>query len=62
MQLQDLIQAYEQDRGQSYQSINQLLDFYQKKYIAGEIDITTYQKVFHFLHDQGATSSHEYAF
>ncbi|WP_106498046.1 YppF family protein [Lentibacillus sp. Marseille-P4043] len=61
MQLNELIKTYEQDRKQAYGSINQLLDFYQKKYIAGEIDITSYQEIFHILHDKGAKSSHEYA-
>ncbi|MEN1970353.1 YppF family protein [Lentibacillus sp. N15] len=62
MQLYELAQAYEHNRGVAYQSINQLLDFYQQKYISGDIDITTYQEVFHVLHEQGATSSHDYAF
>lgn len=61
MQLKTLISAYEHDRKQNYESVNQLLDFYQKKYITGKIDIKSYQKIFLCLHDQGATSSHEYA-
>ncbi|MEW9674992.1 YppF family protein [Lentibacillus sp. L22] len=60
MQLEDMMRQYALDREETHPSINQLLDFYQKQYVAGEIDITTYQDIFHFLHEQGATSSHEY--
>lgn len=60
MQLKGLILDFEHNQKQSYESINQLLDYYQKKYIAGDIDIVTYRKIFHYLDEQGAKSSHEY--
>lgn len=59
MRLYDLQQIYKQDQGEDSSSVNQLLDFYQKKYINRDIDISTYQKVFYLLHDQGAVSAHE---
>ena len=60
MHLHDLQRIYKRDQGENSQSINQLSDFYQKKYINCDIDIATYQKVYYFLHDQGAVSSHEW--
>lgn len=59
MQLDDLEQVYKQDNGKASPTVNQLLDFYQKKYINNDIDIITYKNVFRLLHDQGAISSHE---
>lgn len=61
MQLGPLFTAYEKDRKAKPDSLNHLLDFYQEKYIAGEIDIRTYRAIFSQLHEQGATSAHEYS-
>lgn len=61
MQLQQMFTAYERDRKTKPDSLNHLLDFFQKKYIAGEIDVKTYRSIFSQLHAQGATSAHEYS-
>ncbi|MFC4559243.1 YppF family protein [Virgibacillus kekensis] len=61
MSIYDLINDYETERKQAPESINAILDFYQKKYISGDIDITEYRAVYHYLHRQGAISAHEYA-
>ncbi|WP_188455272.1 YppF family protein [Virgibacillus oceani] len=62
MQLTELIKAYEHDRKRKFESINQLLDFYQNKYIAGEIDLLAYREIYNYLDKQGARSSHEYMY
>ncbi|QKY68569.1 YppF family protein [Lentibacillus sp. CBA3610] len=61
MSIFELITIFEMDRNQPPESINALLDFYQQKYITGEIDITYYRKIYHYLDRQGAISSHESA-
>ncbi|WP_047982463.1 YppF family protein [Ornithinibacillus contaminans] len=60
MLINELISDYESERKEAPKTLNDLLDYYQKKYIAGEIDIRSYREVFNFLHQQGATSAHEY--
>lgn len=42
-------------------SVNDLLDYYQKQYITGGIDIKDYRQIYSRLHKQGAVSAHEYA-
>ncbi|SFD37821.1 YppF-like protein [Lentibacillus persicus] len=61
MSIFELITIFETDRERPPESIDALLDFYQQKYIAGEIDILAYRKIYHYLHRQGAVSSHEFA-
>jgi len=56
----ELITIFEMERNQPPESINALLDFYQQKYITGEIDINDYRKIYHYLYRQGAISAHEY--
>lgn len=60
MLINELISDYESDRKEAPKTLNDLLDYYQQKYIAGQIDIKFYRDVFTFLHQQGATSAHEY--
>ncbi|HLR65796.1 YppF family protein [Virgibacillus alimentarius] len=60
MQINELFSTYERDRNQQPESINHLLDYYQKKYIAGEIDIKHYQTIYYYLQKQGAKSAHDY--
>ncbi|ALX50583.1 hypothetical protein AOX59_08630 [Lentibacillus amyloliquefaciens] len=62
MSIFELITIFETDRNQPPESINALLDFYQQKYITGEIDIIAYRKIYYYLHRQGAVSSHEFEF
>ncbi|MDY0406196.1 YppF family protein [Virgibacillus sp. 179-BFC.A HS] len=38
-----------------------LLDFYQSKYIAQQIDILEYKSIFGYLSGRGAVSAHDYA-
>ncbi|MFD2042714.1 YppF family protein [Ornithinibacillus salinisoli] len=60
MLVNELITVYESERKETPETLNDLLDYFQKKYIAGEIDIKNYRDIFNFLHQQGATSAHEY--
>ncbi|WP_099157218.1 YppF family protein [Virgibacillus ndiopensis] len=62
MQLTELIESYERDSKRRFESINQLLDHYQNKYITEEIDLLAYREIYNFLDKQGATSSHEYVY
>jgi len=57
----ELITIFETERHQPPESINALLDFYQQKYITGDININDYRKIYHYLHRQGAISAHELA-
>ncbi|WP_373895672.1 YppF family protein [Virgibacillus natechei] len=57
----ELNNTYIIEREQSPESTNDLLDFYQGKYVTGKIDIHYYQKVYYYLHEEGAISVHEYA-
>ncbi|GAB3060290.1 YppF family protein [Virgibacillus ainsalahensis] len=60
MPINELLAAYESERKHSPETINNLLDFYQKKYIIGEIDIQHYRDIYFYLHKEGATSAHDY--
>ncbi|HLR62879.1 MAG TPA: YppF family protein [Lentibacillus sp.] len=61
MSIFELITIFETERHQPPESINALLDFYQQKYITGDININDYRKIYHYLHRQGAISAHELA-
>ncbi|TMN23075.1 hypothetical protein FH966_09400 [Lentibacillus cibarius] len=61
MSIFELITIFERERNEPPASINALLDFYQHKYITGDIDISHYRNIYHYLHRQGAISAHEYA-
>lgn len=60
MEWNNIAKPYEQERKQKPESLNQLLDYYQGKYIASEIDIKQYRNVYYYLQAKGATSAHEY--
>ncbi|UJL47603.1 hypothetical protein KFZ58_06980 [Virgibacillus sp. NKC19-16] len=55
----ELKHMYEIEREQSPESTNDLLDFYQGKYVTGEIGIHYYRTVYYYLHEEGAISVHE---
>ncbi|MBY7143081.1 hypothetical protein KFZ56_08430 [Virgibacillus sp. NKC19-3] len=57
----ELKNTYENEREQSPESTNDLLDFYQGKYVTGQISIHYYRKAYYYLHEEGAISVHEYA-
>ncbi|WP_249870140.1 YppF family protein [Oceanobacillus saliphilus] len=57
--LNELLDAFEMEHKFAPQTIDNLLDYYQKKYINGEIDIKTYQNIYSCLHEKGAVSAHE---
>lgn len=58
--IEDLITKFETERNQPLQTINELLDYYQHKYITGEININDYRNIFACLHNEGASSAFEY--
>ncbi|RDW18250.1 hypothetical protein CWR48_11740 [Oceanobacillus arenosus] len=60
MLIHELVHAFASERNYTPDSVNQLLDFYQHKYILEEIDIKNYRRIFDCLHKQGAISAHEY--
>ncbi|WP_163972009.1 YppF family protein [Oceanobacillus halotolerans] len=60
MQEKELFVYYVDERKQEPESIHHVLDFYQMKYVAGEIDANEYRKIFYLLHSKGAVSAHEY--
>ncbi|WP_245799183.1 YppF family protein [Virgibacillus siamensis] len=62
MSIFELISIFEMERNQPPESINALLDFYQRKYVSSEIDLDEYRNVYYYLYRQGAISAHEYAF
>ncbi|GAA0447493.1 MAG: YppF family protein [Bacillota bacterium] len=62
MYIDQLIQMYQHERNQSPNSMNDILDYYQKKYVTGEIDIVMYREIYSFLKIQGASSAHEYMY
>ncbi|WP_026905711.1 YppF family protein [Paucisalibacillus globulus] len=62
MLINELISNYETDRKEAPKTLNDILDFYQNKYISGDIDIKVYRDIYNFLHQQGATSAHEYIY
>ncbi|WP_284139451.1 MULTISPECIES: YppF family protein [unclassified Virgibacillus] len=62
MLINKLITTFEAERNQLPESMNDLLDFYQKKYIFGEIDISEYRRLYGYLAGRGAISAHEYEY
>lgn len=54
-----LLSMYQKERNGEPDSINQMLDFLQKKYIAGEITIEQYKEYYSYLHNLGAISAYE---
>jgi hypothetical protein len=60
MLISELVHTYQDECNHTPASVNDLLDYYQKKYINDEIDITYYREIYLFLQKQGAVSSHEY--
>ena len=62
MLINELILNYETDRKEAPKTLNDILDYYQNKYISGEIDIKVYREIYNFLHQQGAISAHEYVY
>ncbi|RDW19936.1 YppF family protein [Oceanobacillus chungangensis] len=60
MLIHELVHAFASERNYTPDSVDQLLDFYQNKYIAQEIDIKNYRRIFEYLHKQGAISAFEY--
>ncbi|MBP1969016.1 hypothetical protein J2Z83_001119 [Virgibacillus natechei] len=61
MLMNEIMDAYEQEKKRSPKTTNDLLDFYQNKYITGDININYYQRIYHCLREKGAISAHEYA-
>lgn len=57
--LKQLIKSYQKEKSQAPQSIHALLDYYQQKYIIGEISIRDYKNIFACLHKEGAISAFE---
>lgn len=57
--LEHLIETYESEKKEELQSIHALLDYYQQKYIIGEITINDYKDIFACLHKEGAVSAFE---
>ncbi|GGA73836.1 YppF family protein [Ornithinibacillus halotolerans] len=62
MLIHDLVAEYEAVRKATPKTLNDILDYFQWKYIAGEMDIKDYRDIYNFLHQQGATSAHEYVY
>ncbi|MFD1850044.1 YppF family protein [Oceanobacillus bengalensis] len=60
MHIHDLVDRYIKERKYSPDSINDILDFYQQKYISGEIGLNNYKSIFSYLHKQGAISAYDY--
>ena len=59
MVISELVDAYQNECNQTPDSVNDLLDYYQKKYIKDEIDVNYYREIYMFLSKQGAFSAHE---
>lgn len=59
MLIHDLVDRYTKERKYSPDSVNDILDYYQHKYISGEIDLKSYKQIFAYLHRKGATSAYE---
>ncbi|MBR3119114.1 YppF family protein [Oceanobacillus profundus] len=57
--LNELLDAFEMEHKFAPQTIDNLLDYCQKKYIHGEIDFKTYRAFYNCLHEKGAVSAHE---
>lgn len=60
--LNKLLDAFETEHKYAPHTIDNLLDYYQKKYIHGEIDIKAYRTIYYCLHEKGAISAHEYTY
>jgi vacuolar-type H+-ATPase subunit C/Vma6 len=60
MLMSELADEYRHECKCTPASVNDLLDYYQRKYINGDIDIIYYREIYMFLSKQGAFSSHEY--
>ena len=58
----ELVTEYEAVRKETPKTLNDILDYFQWKYITGEIDIKTYRDVYNFLHQKGATSAHDFVY
>ncbi|RLL45046.1 hypothetical protein D8M04_09235 [Oceanobacillus piezotolerans] len=59
MHIHDLVDTFISERHYSPDTINNLLDYYQQKYITGKIEPNDYRNIFAYLHKQGATSAYE---
>ncbi|GAB3789988.1 YppF family protein [Virgibacillus kimchii] len=59
MLISELVDMYQNECNHTPASVNDLLDYYQRKYINDEIDITYYREIYMFLSRQGAISAHE---
>lgn len=59
MPIEKIAIDFKMERRATAASINDLLDYYQKQYITGEIDIKDYHQIYSYLHKQGAVSAHE---
>jgi len=59
MYVKELMTLYETDRNEPPATINHLLDFYQCKYISGQIDLSEYMKIYYYLTKHGATNAHD---
>lgn len=55
-----LLDIYETEKKVAPANLNALLDFFQGKYVHGEIDIRHYKDIYKYLHKEGAVSSHEH--
>ncbi|APC47484.1 YppF family protein [Virgibacillus halodenitrificans] len=62
MLINELITAYKEEKDRLPTSMNDLLDYYQQKYITGEIDIAYYRETYYFLFKKGAVSAYEYTY
>ncbi|WP_085992760.1 YppF family protein [Oceanobacillus senegalensis] len=60
MLIHDLVDMFITERNHTPDSVNNLLDYFQYKYIAGEINIKDYRHIFTYLHKKGAVSAFEY--
>ncbi|MFC2949948.1 YppF family protein [Virgibacillus sediminis] len=60
MRIAELLDAYELEKTHAPESFNDLLDYYQQKYISGEIDIIMYRRIYSCLDAEGAVSAHEH--
>ncbi|WP_010650045.1 YppF family protein [Oceanobacillus massiliensis] len=59
--IHELLDDFENEHKFAPLTIDNLLDYYQKKYINGEIDIKKYHNIYSCLHEKGAVSAHEYS-
>ncbi|MFC3040642.1 YppF family protein [Virgibacillus xinjiangensis] len=59
MRITELLDAYELEKNHAPETFDDLLDYYQQKYISGEIDISKYRRIYSRLNAEGAVSAHE---